>query len=409
MKKVIIVLLMIVTLAGIGLWYVKNNVGDLRPALMPAVKKKPAQSLQSNLGTPLDFDVTISDGFQIGIFAKDLGAVRDLTFSPGGVLIASVPTLGKVIMLPDRNTDGVADEVNTIVSGLNKPHGVSFYENFLYVAEETNVSRYLWTDQKLIGGVARLEKKLFDLPKGGRHFTRTIAFDKTGTMYVSVGSSCDVCYENNPFLASVIVSDYNGKTPRTFAKGLRNAPFININPTTQELWGTEMGRDFLGDNLPPDEVNIINNPSAGSGSSGSEPSNYGWPICYGMKIHDTKFDKNVYTEDPCLNTISPVFEIPAHSAPLGLQFINSEQFPSDWQGDLLVAYHGSWNRSSPIGYKVVRMHMNENTIEREEDFLSGFLQNNTAVARPVDLEFDKNGNLYISDDKSGTIFIVSKK
>lgn len=138
----------------------------------------------------------------------------------------------------------------------------------------------------------------------------------------------------------------------------------------------------------------------------SENGDYGWPTCYGDRIHDTDFDKNVYTEDPCLFTQSPVFKIPAHSAPLGLTFINSKQFPEDWQGDLLVAYHGSWNRSIPTGYKVVRMKVDGNAISGEEDFLTGFLQGNQALARPVDLIFDKAGFLYISDDKAGYIFKI---
>lgn len=397
MKKILLVLLILFIFSSVFIWFIKNYIGDLRPVILPAVKKQISNTNKPKLGKPLDFVLNIPEGFQIGVFASDLGKVRDITFSPGGVLVASVPELGKVVMLPDRNNDGIADEVTTIVSGLNNPHGVAFKNNFLYIAEETRIGRYLWTDNDLIGGVARLEKKLFDLPKGGRHHTRSIAFDEKGSMYVSIGSSCDVCIEKNPFLGSVIISDWQGKKPEIFASGLRNAPFITINPDSQELWGTEMGRDFLGDNLPPDEINII-----------KKDKNYGWPICYGNKKHDIKFDTNEYTDDPCIQTIPPSYEIAAHSAPLGLSFIKSTQYPDDWQGDLLVAYHGSWNRSAPIGYKVVRLVVEGNNIIKSEDFVYGFLQGTTAVARPVDLEFDKKGNLYISDDKSGYIFILSK-
>lgn len=403
MRKILLIILVIFAILIVSAWYIKNYIGDIRPIFLTPPKVNKITQSKPSLGKPLNFSLTVPSDFQIGLYASDLGQVRDITFSPGGVLIASVPDQGKVIMLPDRNRDGIADEVDTIASGLNKPHGIAFFGNFLYIASETNVSRYLWTDQSLIGGVARIEKKLFDLPKGGRHSTRTIAFDTKGKMFVSIGSTCDVCYEKHPLLASVIVSDSEGKNPEVLARGLRNSPFISINPSTQELWGTEMGRDFLGDDLPPDEINIIKS------TSGSESSNYGWPICYGNKIHDSKFDKNVYTDDPCRNTIPPVFEIPAHSAPLGLTFIESQQFPADWQNDLLVAYHGSWNRSSPIGYKVVRLHIENNKVSRSEDFLTGFLSEGAAWGRPVDLTFDKSGSLYVSDDKSGSIYIVSKK
>lgn len=396
MKKIVIIVV-IISLLILGSWIIKKYIGDIRPVFFTPAKKNSLKAPKPKLGESLDFPLIVPSDFQIGLFATNLGQVRDLAFSPGGVLIASIPDSGKVIMLPDRNKDGIADETDTIVSGLQKPHGIAFYGNFLYIAEEQNVSRYLWTDQALIGGIARVEKKLFDLPKGGRHFTRSIVFDSAGKMYVSIGSSCDVCYEKHQFLGSVIISNSEGIEPKIFAKGLRNSPFITINSLTQELWGTEMGRDFLGDNLPPDEINII--------KSGS---NYGWPFCYGNKIHDSKFDKNIYADDPCLNSISPAYEIPAHSAPLGLNFIKSDQFPSDWQNDLLVAYHGSWNRSSPVGYKVVRLHSEKNVFE-ENDFLTGFLSENGAFGRPVDIEFDKSGNLYVSDDKSGSIYIISKK
>lgn len=131
---------------------------------------------------------------------------------------------------------------------------------------------------------------------------------------------------------------------------------------------------------------------------------YGWPVCYGNRIHDTNFDKNQYIRDPCQDTTAPVYEIPAHSAPLGLTFVRSSQFPDDWQGDLLVAYHGSWNRSTPIGYKVVRLRTSSGKVISEEDFIAGFLQGGEALGRPVDVVFDAQGSLYISDDKAGVVY-----
>jgi glucose/arabinose dehydrogenase len=196
---------------------------------------------------------------------------------------------------------------------------------------------------------------------------------------------------------SVFESDLNGREPTVMATGLRNAAFLAINPITEQLWGTEMGRDNLGDNVPPDEINII-----------KEGQNYGWPDCYGNKIPDKTFNR--YAN--CTNTVSPIFEIPAHSAPLGLAFINSKQFPSSWQGDLLVALHGSWNRSTAIGYKVVHLIVRGDKITGSEDFMTGFnpgTQQNDSLGRPADVAFDKEGNLYISDDKAGVIYIVQKE
>lgn len=347
--------------------------------------------------------LNIAQGFSIDIFADDLKSPRDLAISPEGILLASIPSEGKIIAFADIDNNGKVDQTIDVLTNLKRPHGLAFYEGKLFVAQETSVARYNWNPQALR---ATLDKELFDLPPGGRHFTRTIAFDKSGRMFVSVGSTCDVCFEKHEFLAAVIVSDQEGSAPRLFAKGLRNAVFITVNSQTNELWGTEMGRDFLGDTKPPDEINIIR-----------ENKDYGWPLCYGNRVHDTDFDKKVYIQTvpqaPCGETESPVYEIAAHSAPLGLTFVDSAHFPQDWQGDLLVAYHGSWNRSTPIGYKVVKLKISGNSVTEEEDFLSGFLPvgatgPESATGRPVDLVFDKDGNLFISDDKAGVIYRVWK-
>jgi glucose/arabinose dehydrogenase len=400
MKKVIIFLFLLI-LVGIGAYVgVKRFVGDLRPVLLPVVKTvKKVPAVSPKRGLPLGIDLKLPAGYTIGLFAKDLGGVRDITFSPNGTMVVSVPSGHKILALPDKDGDGVADDAFPVLTNLRNPHGVAFYKDKLYVASERDVSRYIWAEEDAAGGlitVARLDKKLFDLPEGGRHKTRSLAFDTKGTLYVVLGSTCDVCVEKQPFISTVIVSDAEGKTPRIFAKGLRNSVFVTIQPGTSELWGTEMGRDFLGDVTPPDEINLI-----------KDNQDYGWPYCYGNKIYDTQFGQK--TPAYCQNTQAPIYEIPAHSAPLGLTFIQSAQFPTDWQGDLFVSYHGSWNSSTPVGYKVVHMKVTHNTISGEEDFLTGFLQGGGAVGRPVDVEFDKSGNLFVSDDKAGSIYVISKE
>jgi glucose/arabinose dehydrogenase len=168
---------------------------------------------------------------------------------------------------------------------------------------------------------------------------------------------------------------------------------------THELWATEMGRDFLGDDLPPDEVNIVR-----------EGRSYGWPYCYGNKVHDRNFDASTKAQDFC-RTSEPLFiDIPAHSAPLGLAFIPESSWPKDWNGDLLVAYHGSWNRNVPTGYKVVRMKFDQQGNYTEQvDFISGWLRDDGALGRPVDLLFDDAGTLFISDDKAGVIYGVKSQ
>jgi glucose/arabinose dehydrogenase len=333
--------------------------------------------------------------FAIHIFANNLGNPRDLQLSKGGTLLVSSPNRGIVYALPDKNNDGIGDENVTVVSGENHPHGLAFYSNKLYVADVDKIVSFDW-DEKNLKATGR--KVLFSLPQNINHNSRTIIFDSKGTMYVSVGSTCNVCDETSNFSGTIIVSDSQGNSPAIFAMGLRNAPFMQFNPATNELWATEMGRDYLGDNLPPDEINII-----------KSNNNYGWPNCYGNKIPDTNFNFSA----TCQNTVAPIYEIPAHSAPLGLVFINSTQFPNDWQGDLLVAYHGSWNRSVPTGYKVIHFKVNGGIITDPEDFLTGFMSPdangiNQVLGRPVDLIFDSSGNLYLSDDKSGNIYKIGK-
>jgi len=394
MKQFIII--GIICLIAIGFYfYLQNNIGDIRPAFLPSKNiptLAPSSVQTSKMGEQIDIPLKVPDGYKIGIFAKNLGKARDLTLSPQGTMLVSDPDGGRVLVMPDKNNDGIADENITVLEGLRLPHGIAFYKNWLFVAEEDKVVRYEFDEVNL---KVKQDRLLFALPRGGRHFTRTITFENNGKMYVSLGSTCDVCFEKHPWIAAVIISDAEGKTPEIFAKGLRNAVFITTNPQTQEIWGTEMGRDFLGDNAPPDEINIL-----------KKSANYGWPVCYGNRVYDQSFGQE--TQTYCDDTIAPVYNIAAHSAPLGLKFIDSAQFP-DWKGDLLVAYHGSWNRSTPIGYKVVRLDVVGNTVRSEHDFVTGFLDGSQAYGRPVDMELDKSGYLYVSDDKRGVIYFISKE
>lgn len=390
MKRLFSAAILLLILLSVALVIGKQKIGDIRPAFLPA----PLATTQTKSGSTQAYQgrLNVTDGFKIEVIAEGLGNPRDLEFSPEGALLVSVPNEGKVIALLEKALNEY--QRKDVAIGLNNPHGIAFYNGKLYVAEETSVSRYMWDKERLL---ATKEKTLFALPPSeGGHFTRSLAFGKNGVLFISIGSTCNVCFEKNPLHGSVIVSDSEGSNPQIFAKGLRNSVFITLNRQTNELWATEMGRDFLGDNLPPDEINII-----------KEGKDYGWPVCYGNRIHDRDFDKRVYKRNPCEDRKPPLYEIAAHSAPLGLVFIDSARFPKEWQGDLLVAYHGSWNRSTPTGYKVVRLDVEGDKILGEYDFMTGFLEGSQAVGRPVDLVFDKNGALYISDDKGGIIYRVS--
>lgn len=356
---------------------------------------RPSPSFRQSAGPAPDIPFSLPPGFTVRVFAGDLGNPRDLAFSPGGTLLVSDPADGLVYALPDPGHTGEA-RGKAVITGQYHPHGLAFYGRYLYVAEPDKVIRYVWDEAKL---TATQEQTLFTLPDNRDHNNRSIAFDPSGNMYVSVGATCNVCIESSPLSGTVIMSDAAGTNPTVFATGLRNAAFIAVNPATGELWGTEMGRDYLGDNLPPDEIDII------------RQGDYGWPFCYGNKEHDDAFDPQ--KRHSCGQTVPPVYEIPAHSAPLGLAFIHSPQFPTAWQGDLLVAYHGSWNRTKPVGYRIVRLTVRGNAITGSADFMTGFLptgagSGSDASGRPVDLVFDNRGNLYVSDDKAGAVYIIQQ-
>ncbi len=376
------------------------------------------------------------EGFVVSVFAKDLEDPRVITFDPEGRMLVSEPAEGKVLVLEDKNKDGVADETKILLNGLNKPHGLAFYTDlktktvYLYVAETNQVARYIY-DTKSAGIANKIGQNIANLPADGRHFTRTIAFGpnyrskpiidtlrRRETMaaeklYISVGSSCDVCVEDTTWKrAAILESDPDGSYTAELAGGLRNSVFFTFHPETKEMWATEMGRDLLGDNLPPDEINIIKvaEPQDEYGAK-----KYGWPLCYGDKIRDKTFNpakierKDIPTD--CTKTYSPVIEIPAHSAPLGLAFINSDEWPEEWQNNLLVAYHGSWNRSVPTGYKIVKFAVDKNgKVSETADFITGWLDESGKISgRPVDLKFGPDGALYVSDDYSGQIYKVEVK
>ncbi len=416
-------------------WLAYTNLRGARPAFGPPagnIVKEIEKSADNTTGFPL----SLPSGFSISIFAKDLGGPRVLAFDPTGTLLVSIPSQGKVVALPDRNGDGSADGIVTVIEGLNKPHGLAFQPTTkkLYIAETDQVAVYDYDPATLR---ATNKKKIVDLPGGGNHVSRTIGFGPDGMLYISVGSSCNVCVETDQRRAAILVADvigFNPVTTKLFASGLRNSVFFTWHPLTKELWATEMGRDLIGDDIPPDEVNII-----------KQNNFYGWPYCYGKSVRDTTFadlkglhifgfPEGVTLSDVCTRATPSHIDIPAHSAPLGIAFVPSKisntseaegvnkiaaakiltpssLWSEEYQGDLLVAFHGSWNRSIPTGYKVVRMKLDEKGVYiGAEDFITGWLGNASAatgaLGRPVDLLFDQRGNLYISDDKAGVVYRI---
>ena len=349
--------------------------------------------------TPFDLkQIKLPDGFHIAVFADNIDGARMLTFTPGGVLLVSESGEGKVVALPDAKRTGKADRVVDVLSGLNEPHGIAFYQGKLYVAEYDKVRRYDWDETNLR---ATNSKTLTDLPTGGGHSTRSLLFHG-GKMYVSAGSSCNVCIEKDPRRAAVIEFNPDGTGQKIFAKGLRNSVGLAVNPKTDTVWVTVNGRDMLGDDLPPETIYDL-------GKGGVDA---GWPYCYGDRVPDTDFTKP--GDNRCQSVIEPKVQMQAHSAPLGLAFYEGSMFPPEYRNNLFVAFHGSWNRSVPTGYKVVRVKLDDKGQPQggAQDFITGWLapgetKKGRWVGRPVGIVFGSDGSMYLSDDAGGVIYRVT--
>ncbi len=339
------------------------------------------------------FEITLPEGFQIERFVDGLDKPRFMALSPDNYLFVTDMAKGKVFGILDMSTMKVKNKTGTKVfaEGLKIPHGIAFYDGYLYVGETSQIVRYKYNGfHKKLG-----EKEIIvpEIPTKG-HFTRTVSFGPDKKMYISIGSSCNVCIEEDKRRATIMRFNPDGTGGEIFATGLRNSVGLTWHPESKELWATDNGRDWLGDNLPPDEVNIV-----------QEGKDYGWPFCYGDKVPDPDFN------DPktCERTVAPVVEIQAHSAPLGLTFYNGSMFPDDYKGDLFIAYHGSWNRSIPTGYKVVRVKIKDGKPVSTEDFATGWMTATEKFGRPVDVLVGKNGELFVTDDLGGVIYKITAK
>jgi glucose/arabinose dehydrogenase len=302
-----------------------------------------------------------------------------------------LPSDGKVLIWSDRDRDGVAEERVVFAQGLRNPHGLAFHDGYLYVAEERQVIRFRWRGGQ--PAAAAPEVVIAGIPAGG-HNTRTIGFGPDGKLYLSIGSSCNVCDEADERRATIMQYNADGSGGRVYAAGLRNAVGFVWRPGTDELWATNNGRDGLGDNLPPETLNLVR-----------DGNDFGWPYCHNGTLRDQQFKRL----GSCDRVTRPAFAMQAHSAPLGLAFYSGEGFPAIYGGDLFVAFHGSWNRSTPTGYKVIRARFADGApTGQTEDFITGWLEaNGRAWGRPVDVSLGPDGALYVSDDSLGVVYRVS--
>jgi glucose/arabinose dehydrogenase len=359
-------------------------------------------SAQDYKPTPVDLPESTYDGklkaprgVAVTEFAKVPGA-RAMAVGPDGAVYVTLPRRGEIVRLVDANNDGVAESQDIAVSGLNRPHGMAFRDGWFYIANTDGVVRLrLGADGKASGTL----EKLNDYSAMGGHWTRSILFGADGAMYISIGSTCNVCEERTPDRAAVMRYDADGKNGRLYSSGLRNAVGMALHPTTGQVWVTQHERDNLAPNhqdLPPEEINILR-----------DGAHYGWPYCHSSRVPNPEFNDAAR----CATTEPPALGMQAHSAPLGITFLDrATRLPAEFRGDAVVAFHGSWNRDEPTGAKLVRIRVRDGRPTGYEDFITGWQDaSGRRWGRPVDVVVYRDGSLLVSDDQAGIVYRVALK
>lgn len=335
----------------------------------------------------------VPEGFSVGIYGAVPNA-RVLRFSHGGHLLVANPNNNQITILdPDTNDDGASDASRVLIDGLNGPNGIDFYEGWLYIAETDAIGRVPFDHES--GSLSgEYERLVTGLPAGENHWKKTLRFGPDGLMYVAMGSSCNVCIEADKRRAALVRYQPDGTGEMLFAEGLRNSAGFDWSPKDGEIYATDNGRDLLGDDFPPCELNLVR-----------EGEHYGWPYANGAKIPDPDFGEG--NEEIIEGSVAPVFDFRAHNAPLGIEFVRGDAFPEAYRDAAIVALHGSWNRSSKDGYKVVSLHWDENGVVTSRDFLSGFLHDDAAIGRPAEVTQGPDGAFYIADDYANVVYRVA--
>jgi glucose/arabinose dehydrogenase len=331
-------------------------------------------------------------GFTIGVYADNVPNARSLALGPAGTVFVGSRTAGNVYALVDANRDQKADEVLTLASGLNMPNGVAVRDGSLFVAEVSRILRFDNVEASLRKPPAPVVINS-SFPPDQHHGWKFIAFGPDGFLYVPVGAPCNVCERDDARYASITRMRPDGSAVEVFASGVRNTVGFDWHPESRELWFTDNGRDLLGDDLPPDELNRA--PAKGR--------HFGFPYCHAGTISDPVFG----VKRPCSAFTPPARTLGPHVAALGLRFYTGAMFPPEYRHQILIAEHGSWNRSTPIGYRVMRVTLKGNDVVSYEPFVEGWLQNGKPWGRPVDVLVMPDGALLVSDDQAGAVYRIS--
>lgn len=339
-------------------------------------------------------DIKLPPGFYISLFADTIDNARSLALGDKGTVFVGNRDGDKVYALVDENNDGTADKKYILAKGLNMPNGVAFHKGALYVAEVNKI----WRLDNIENQLANPPQPVLvsdNYPSDKHHGWKYIAFGPDDKLYVPVGAPCNICDDNEKDnrYASITRMNADGSGFEVFASGIRNTVGFAWHPQTKELWFTDNGRDMLGDDTPPDELN--NAPKPGM--------HFGYPYCHAGDIKDPEYGDR----HPCSDFTPPVQKLAPHTAALGMKFYTGSMFPAEYKDQVFIAEHGSWNRSEPIGYRIMMVKLEGNKAISYEPFAEGWLKNGKAWGRPVDILQLKDGSLLVSDDFANVIYRIS--
>jgi len=338
---------------------------------------------------PLD-TIKLPPGFTISLYADDVPGARSMALSPDGTLF--VGTRGsRVYALPNRSRGKRADGVIVLADDLATPNGVAFRDGALYVAEVNRILRFDGIESRL-RNPPRPVVVNDRFPTDAHHGWKFIRFGPDGLLYVPVGAPCNICEPDPARYAAIFRMKPDGGALEQYARGVRNTVGFDWHPDTNELWFTDNGRDWLGNNAPPDELNHAPRPGM----------HFGYPYCHGQAISDDEFGGR----RACGEFTPAALELGPHVASLGMRFYTGTMFPEPYRRQIFIAEHGSWNRIPPIGYRITLVRLENGKAASYETFAEGWLQGIAAWGRPVDVQLMPDGALLVSDDKAGVIYRI---